>query len=70
MKSDPQPSRPRRLLRLPQVLERINVGKSTFLKKVQDGKVQPGHKWGHIRFWDEDYIDELVEEIRRGEAQP
>jgi predicted DNA-binding transcriptional regulator AlpA len=70
MKPDPQSSRPRRLLRLPQVLDRINIGKSTFLKKVQEGKIKPGIKYGHIRFWGEDYIDQLVEEIESGEARP
>lgn len=52
--------RPARRLRLPEVLNRVGVGKSTWWEGIRAGKYPEGSLDGRVRYWREAEIDELV----------
>ena len=56
---------PAALLRLPQVLARFPVSKSTFWAGVKTGKFPAPVKHGRITFWRSQDIDLLIEEISK-----
>lgn len=54
-----------RFLRLPEVLERMNLSKTTWWQGVQDGIFPGGVKHGNARLWLESDIDDLMERMAR-----
>lgn len=63
-------TKPTRLLRLPEVLQRIPYKKTRFFELVREGRLPkpvrlPG---GRATAWPESQIDELVERIANGDA--
>ncbi|MBT5107023.1 MAG: AlpA family phage regulatory protein [Porticoccaceae bacterium] len=54
------------LLRLPQILERIPISKSTWWAGVKDGKFpQPLRIGSRCTVWREEDIDQLIEEVSK-----
>jgi prophage regulatory protein len=67
----PEPTKPARLLRLPEVLSRIPYRRTRFFELVREGRLPkpvrlPG---GRAVAWPEAVIDELVARISRGEDE-
>ena len=62
--------KPSRLLKLPDVAERVGLSKSSFLKGVQEGCFPPGFKHGNNRLWLESDIESLIERMVRNESTP
>ena len=61
-------TKPKKLLRLKQVLERIPVSKSTWWAGVKDGRFPKGIRMGgRSTFWKESDIDNLIAKIESGE---
>lgn len=59
--------KPKRLLRLKQVLERIPVGKVTWYRGINDGRFPKGVLVGRMRMWRESDIDAWIEGLDNGE---
>jgi len=57
-----------RFLRLPEVLERMNLSKTTWWQGVQDGLFPAGVKHGNARLWLESGIDDLIERMAKDGA--
>ena len=55
----PEDSPPRRL-RLPEVLSRVGVSKSTWWEGIRTGRYPKGHSDGRVRYWREDEINGVV----------
>ena len=49
--------KPRRLLRLPEVLHRIGISRSGLYQRMADGEFPPPVKLGRTSVWIEDEID-------------
>jgi prophage regulatory protein len=61
-------SRSQRLLRLPEVLHRLGIKKSSWYSGVKAGRYPAPRKLGpRVSVWPEGEIDNLVQEISRGE---
>lgn len=58
--ADGPADRPARRLRLPEVLSRVGVSKSTWWEGIRTGKYPEGSLDGRVRYWREAEIDELV----------
>ncbi len=70
--SIPEPTKPARLLRLPEVLSRIPYKRTRFFELVREGRLPkpvrlPG---GRAVVWPESVIDALVERIASGQEMP
>ena len=53
-----------RLLRLPEVMERVGLSRSTIYDRMERGTFPKSHKWGpRIVVWNEDEIDEVCLEV-------
>ena len=62
--------RPARLLKLPDVAERVGLSPSSYLKGVKESGFPAGFKHGNNRLWLESEIDDLVERlVRDGTAE-
>lgn len=59
----PRPSRPRRLLRLPQVLDRVGLKKTALYERIRDGKFPRPAKQGSANVWPEDEVEAYVERV-------
>jgi len=57
--------RPARLLKLPDVAERVGLSPSSYLKGVKESGFPAGFKHGNNRLWLESEIDALVERLVR-----
>ena len=62
--------KPLRLLKLPDVAERVGLSPSFYLKGVKESGFPAGFKHGNNRLWLESEIDDLVERlVRDGTAE-
>lgn len=58
-----RPSRPRRLLRLPQVLDRVGLKKTALYERIRDGEFPRPAKQGRANVWPEDEVEAYVERV-------
>ena len=68
---DPEPDRPRphffteRLLRLPQVLDLVGLGKTTIYEMVQTGEFPRPRKVRHLSLWPESEVRKWIDTVVR-----
>jgi prophage regulatory protein len=58
-----QERRPARLIKLPEVLDRLGISRTTFWEGVQAGFFPAGLKHGNNRLWLESDIDTVIERM-------
>ena len=49
-------------LRLPQVIEKVNVSKSTISRREKEGRFPQRIKWGSIVFWNSYEIEKFMKD--------
>lgn len=66
--SDPVPSGAARLLKLPEVLDRVKVCRSYLFKLIATGKFPPPKKCGRLSFWATADVDQYISRLIAGET--